>query len=157
MLLGFQRQFAEYVEEGSKTHTIRAKRAQTPRVGETCHCYANPRQKNMRLLGRFECVGVQAIRICPSFLDGMPLIVYLDEQILGIDETREFFWRDGFRDGLRSLAPLRAAAFWERTHGIKPGTAWEGILIHWRFEEGTCKSKPGRSTKSSHTPKTRAK
>ena len=58
MLLGFKRRFAPFVEEGSKTHTIRAKRKIAPKVGETCHCYVDPRQKTMRLLGRWTCVKV---------------------------------------------------------------------------------------------------
>lgn len=38
MLLGFKKQFAAYVEEGSKTHTIRAPRAIRPKPGaEQCH------------------------------------------------------------------------------------------------------------------------
>jgi hypothetical protein len=63
VLLGFKERFAPFVEEGSKTHTIRAKRKIRPRVGEICHCYANPRQKSMRLLGRFECIRVEDLRI----------------------------------------------------------------------------------------------
>jgi hypothetical protein len=63
MLLGFKRRFAPFVEEGSKTHTIRAKRKIRPKVGEVCHCYVDPRQKSMRLLGRFPCVKVETIDI----------------------------------------------------------------------------------------------
>lgn len=51
MLLGFKRQFAKYVEEGSKTHTVRGFRKISPKVGDICHCYVDPRQKTMRLLG----------------------------------------------------------------------------------------------------------
>lgn len=34
MLLGFKKRFAPMVEDGSKTHTIRAKRKIRPRVGK---------------------------------------------------------------------------------------------------------------------------
>lgn len=54
MLLVFKRQFASFVEEGSKTHTIRGKQKIAPKVGDVAHCYVDPRQKSMRLLGRWD-------------------------------------------------------------------------------------------------------
>lgn len=63
MLLGFKRRFAPHIQDGSKTHTIRAKRKLRPKAGETCHCYTGLRQKGARLLGRWRCVRVQDIII----------------------------------------------------------------------------------------------
>ena len=113
MLLGFKKQFAEFVEEGSKTHTIRAVRKIPPRAGEICHCYTNVRQKNMRLLGRWKCTRVQSISI--ERLDGLELKVAIDGQELSRDEANWFFNRDGFRE----------------VHPLTYGKTYEGILIHW--------------------------
>lgn len=146
MLLGFKRMFSAYVEEGSKTHTIRTRRAIPPRVGEMCHCYVDPRQKTMRLLGRFPCVRVQSIRIerCNQF---RPLRIWIDDGELDCDEVEAFLWRDGFRkaflwrDGFREPVPGlsqvsteypatdRAAHFWR--HRLP----FEGQIIHWRHPE----------------------
>lgn len=136
MLLGFKRQFAQYVEEGSKTHTIRAIRKITPRVGETCHCYVDPRQKSMRLLGRFKCVKVERITItfigcggggtwCKMSIDGVGL---------EFDEARMLAWRDGFREFGESGAFSEFMNFWIKTHHMKTGETFEGHLIHWEYK-----------------------
>lgn len=134
MLLGFKRQFAPYVEEGSKTHTVRGLRKNLPRVGEVCHCYVDPRQKTMRLLGRFECTGVQAIVISETGIQWAPLTVKIDGVPLTVDEANAFFHRDGFREewGETYTYMHQAAAFWKGKE-----FPFEGHLIHWSFEPGT--------------------
>lgn len=107
MLLGFKRRFAPFVEEGSKTHTIRALRALRPRVGETCHCYVDPRQKTMRLLGRFECVKVEPIEIYERGSGTFGVVIAGEE--LTPDEKDALAWRDGFR----SYNPSETGAFVE--------------------------------------------
>lgn len=128
-LLGFKRQFAPYVQEGSKTHTIRAKRKLRPKVGETLHCYVDPRQGTMRLLGRFKCIRVQEIEIdFREHADKCPLVVVLDGvELTPGEETQEFFRRDGFRDPGEPPA-VQAFSFWK-----KRGFPWFGDLIHWEF------------------------
>ncbi len=132
MLLGFKRQFAPFVEEGSKTHTIRAKRKIRPRVGEVCHCYVDPRQKTMRLLGRFKCVRVEDITITEYFNPMIPLAVSINGQLLSTDETEAFLYRDGFRDkgGETYEAIHHAAEFWKKR--LSTG-AFHGDLIHWEY------------------------
>lgn len=127
MLLGFKRQFAPFVEEGSKTHTIRGTRKITPRVGETCHCYVDPRQKTMRLLGRFPCVCVEDIRIERGTFSN-PLVIVIGGIYLEAEEAELFLQRDGFRDSSIGSAMLQANAFWD---GCLP---FEGHLIHWDFK-----------------------
>ncbi len=126
MLLGFKRRFAPFVEEGSKTHTIRGERKIAPRVGEICHCYVDPRQKTMRLLGRFECVKVEEISIINGRFAGRTEVQVGDEW-LSPDECNALAWRDGFR----SLGPEQAFAemleFWD---GRLP---FKGTIIHWKF------------------------
>lgn len=117
MLLGFKRRFAPFVEDGSKTHTVRAKRKLRPKVGETCHCYVDARQKTMRLLRRAKCVRVDDILIAG---DGTPeaTALYINGVRLDDDERNAFAWRDGFRA--------------EGTTPAQPGRAFETMLDYWR-------------------------
>lgn len=139
MLLGFKRIFAPFVEDGSKFHTIRATRKVPPRVGETCNCYVDPRQKTMRLLGRWPCVRVQDIVLSratrPGTCEMHPwLFIEVDGVCLDFDESNEFAWRDGFRE----RGPARALEFMTEywvaemarhpTHRTFP---FRGHLIWW--------------------------
>lgn len=119
MLLGFKRRFAPFVEDGSKTHTIRATRKRPPRVGEMCHCYVDPRQKTMRLLGRWPCVSVQQFSIDRRGLiriDGIPLTA---------DEANALAYRDGFRSRGLTGAYAEMMDYWVDRLPFK------GTVIHW--------------------------
>lgn len=141
MLLGFKRRFAPFVQDGSKTHTVRALRKVRPRVGETCHCYVDPRQKTMRLLGRWPCVRVEPITL--DFQDyGIAYIlrITLGNVTLTTDEAASFAWRDGFR----GLPTITTSALDEMArHWIDGGrltdsvfsTPWHGEVIHWDFSD----------------------
>jgi hypothetical protein len=126
VLLGFKRRFATFVEEGSKTHTIRGKRAIAPKPGEICHCYVDPRQKTMRLLGRWPCVRVEPIRIEPA-VHPARLVIRIDDNALSDDETEALLVRDGFRESNAETYPAMAQArdFWEDR------LPFTGTLIHW--------------------------
>ena len=150
MLLGFKRRFAPFVEDGSKTHTIRSNRKVRPKVGDTCHCYVDPRQKSMRLLGRFECVRVQDIeigfrRVSEEVEQGY---IKLDGCPLDSQECDLFAWRDGFRfdwdragikqpaDGPHVGSFQLMLSYWtaERTrNGKKDPLPFHGDVIHWRY------------------------
>ncbi len=136
MLLGFDARFVPFVEDGSKTHTIRAKRKNTPRAGETCHCYTGLRHKGARLLGRWPCVRVEEIVIAAHELR-------IDGQVLSRDERNALAWRDGFR----GRDPwLEMVEFWE---GRLP---FEGHIIHWLYESPVqfrAKSRRRKPTKGS--------
>ena len=132
MLLGFKARFAPFVEEGSKTHTIRAKRKIRPRVGETCHCYVNPRQKSMRLLGRFKCIRVEDLRIEVDVYK-TTVRLFINGEYLSWDETEEFLWRDGFR-GTHMSACLQALEFWGDKLAMGP---MHSDIVHWKYEPGT--------------------
>ncbi len=124
MLMNFKAQFAPYILEGSKTHTIRAKRKITPRVGEICHCYTGLRQKGAKLLGRWKCTAVQEIEIRAT--STVPwLEVLIDGERLGRDEAECFLHRDGFRG--TSSATSEAEQFW------RAKLPFDGHLIHWKF------------------------
>jgi hypothetical protein len=131
MLLGFKRRFAPFVEDGSKTHTIRGERKITPKVGEICHCYVDPRQKSMRLLGRWPCVKVEEVYINSTIISpaATKIDIWVDAVPLSWDEKNELAWRDGFRDasGGREFALVRMMEFWK---GRLP---FVGHLIHWEY------------------------
>ncbi len=133
MLLGFKRKFAPFVQDGTKTHTIRLGRATRPRVGETCHCYVDPRRKTMRLLGRWLCTAVQDIRVIISN-DPLRVEIWIDGSQLGQDEVNEFCWRDGFRPNYRRNAWFSFATYWSEIYGFKQ---FDGLLIHWDYRKTT--------------------
>jgi hypothetical protein len=128
MLLGFKRRFAPLVEDGSKTHTIRDR--EPPQVGETLHCYVDPRQKTMRLLGRWECVAVDVITIA-WVRNGPRADPEIEVAISGLrlqaDECNALAWRDGFRSNGRDGAFAEMMEYWK---GDLPFKGW---LIHWDY------------------------
>lgn len=138
MLLGFKRQFAPFVKNGTKTHTIRAERKDGKRAkpGEGLHCYVDPRQKTMELLGRWVCVRVETIFITTRFNSKIPLEISIDGEFLGADEANAFLWRDGFRGpapkGITLPAMYAAARHWKKE--LKKG-AFNGTVTHWDFKK----------------------
>lgn len=128
MILGFKRRFERFVLDGSKTHTIRA--GNRWKVGDRCDCYVDPRQKSMRLLGRWPCVKVESITIASNTPYGHPKYgIWIDDNILSRDETEALAWRDGFRTGVNGSYFAEMMEFWK---GRLP---FEGQVIHWRRGE----------------------
>lgn len=121
-LYNFQKRFVPFIESGEKTHTIRAKRARSPKVGETLHLYTGLRQKGARLLMRVLCTKVEEITI--DALKGRSLKgmyeVTIDAMPLHSSEKKQLAIRDGFENFKEMME------FWE---GRLP---FEGHIIHWR-------------------------
>ena len=141
MLLGFKRRFAPLVEDGSKTHTIRAKRARSklgyaqrsPRVGEMCHCYVDPRQKTMRLLGRWVCTRVEEISVYER--GDRSFGVVIDGVELDQSEKNALAWRDGFRNFGLQKSWAEMIDYWREIHRVSnvgPYT-FDGQIIHWDY------------------------
>jgi hypothetical protein len=144
VLLGFKRRFAPFVEEGSKTHTIRAigkRRAFRP--GDICDCFVDSRQKTMRCIGRFKCVRVEEIAIHPTHQQSKPIAVFINGERLTAEESDLFFYRDGFREltGETYQHMHQAAEFWR----FPDRAPFVGHLIHWEFKPGTANAKPKAS------------
>jgi len=135
MLLGFKSRFADLVESGAKRHTIRGERKVTPRVGEVCHCYVNPRQKAMRLLGRWPCSKVQVVKFLPDLLHADRMFVFVDGYELVHEEADQLFFADGFQEDRYGRYPhlAQAVEFWS---GRLP---FCGCLIHWDFNHPVVK------------------
>jgi hypothetical protein len=119
-LYNFKKRFAPFVKDGSKTHTIRAKRKHRAKVGETLHLYTGLRTKNTELLRRSPCVRVEDI------------IVTRDQEVfvqgvrLSADECSRLAYRDGFRSSDEAHAFEEMMSFWE---GRLP---FNGDIIHWK-------------------------
>jgi hypothetical protein len=134
MLLGFKRRFAPMVEDGSKTHTIRAKRkGKQWRPGMMCDCFVDSRQKTMRLLGRWMCTKVEDALIYERGDGSFGVIV--GEHELDNAEKNTFAWRDGFRSNGVDGAFEEMIAYWKEEHGNGNNALdFAGDLIHWRFD-----------------------
>jgi hypothetical protein len=130
MLLNFEKRFVPHVEDGSKTHTIRAERKRAPKVGETCHCYTGLRHKGARLLGRWPCVKVERITVTPHELR-------IDGEVLSRDERDAFARRDGFR-GPQPWAEMMR--YWEHEQPSAGEWRFDGYVIHWRYTGATAHS-----------------
>lgn len=126
MLMGFEKRFADDVRSGRKRHSIRHWRMNP---GEICHCYVNPRQKTMRLLGRWPCVKVEEILITLCYGESAPDI-WIERQRLSEDERDEFAKRDGFPGGWPEML-----AYWEAKGTAKWAVKlFRGYVIHWDYE-----------------------
>ena len=112
-LYNFRPQFVSKIESGEKTHTIRAPRVHQDKPGDTMHLYTGLRRKGARLLGRFECVKVEIIRISEAGLS------WIDDILLSRDERQALARRDGFADFREMMR------FWD---GRRP---FEGFVFHW--------------------------
>jgi len=138
MLLGFSPQFAGYVREGTKHHTIRALRARPPKVGEICHCYTGLRGKSpATLLGRWPCIRIQPITIWLTRAGLQPMHIELDCAVLDPGEIELFAWRDGFRPGTGASAEgvRDMLNFWVSRNGLSSSKPFTGQVIHWRWSE----------------------
>lgn len=115
-LYNFQKRFVPFILAGEKTHTIRARRAVPPRVGETLHLYTGLRQKGAQLLMRVPCTRIEIIEINAK----TSAMVSIDGVLLDHTEREQLAKRDGFAGWDDMLA------FWE---GRLP---FVGYIIHWR-------------------------
>jgi hypothetical protein len=119
-LYNFKKRFAPFVRNGTKRHTIRAKRRYPDKPGNPVHLYCGLRTKHTELLGRSTCVKVEDIRVT---IDRQ---VYIDGVLLFDDEKNQLAFRDGFRSRGRARAFEEMMEFWE---GRLPFT---GDIIHWK-------------------------
>jgi len=128
-LYNFQKRFAPFVLDGSKTHTIRAKRKHADKPGNPFHGYTGLRTKNAELLIRSTVVKVEDILIRKTaslFQEAVELFeIAIDGVGLEPDEKNALAWSDGFRSSGKSGAFAEMMEFWD---GQLP---FRGDLIHW--------------------------
>jgi uncharacterized protein YqfB (UPF0267 family) len=116
-LYNFKKRFVAYILAGEKTHTIRSRRANADKPGNTLHLYTGLRQKGARCLMRVACVKVEEITVA---VDGT---VTIEGVQLSDGERDDFARRDGFPGGWPEMY-----AYWLAIHQLP----FEGHVIHWR-------------------------
>jgi hypothetical protein len=113
-LFNFQKQFAADVESRKKRQTIRAKRKNRPKVGQTAYLYTGARTKACTKLGEATIKAVYSIRISRI---GIRAEGFCD----AIKPVEEMARDDGFEN-------FEAMLDWfYKTHGLP----FEGDLIQW--------------------------
>jgi hypothetical protein len=103
MLLGFKEQFVEPIQIGTKVFTLRKRRKNKPKIGETLHMYTGPYNSNRRLISNKEkLVSMQNVRIIVYAInrgqeaERLYCDVYIDRRKLQPEELQMFCRYDGF-------------------------------------------------------------
>jgi hypothetical protein len=127
-LYNFEKRFVPFILAGTKKHTIRAKRANPDKPGNTLHLYTGLRHKGAKLIMRVRCVKVETIKIAVIEKFGIRMerpvaIVSIDGMLLDASECESLAQRDGFKDFAEMLH------YWKSSKNCLP---FEGHIIHWR-------------------------
>lgn len=125
-LYNFKERFVPFILDGSKKHTIRAKRRYPDKPGNTLHLYTGLRTRDARLLMRATCVAVDDIQIDEVETElWRRWRITINGEELSDDEMLAVAWRDGFRENGKKLALKTMMEFWK---GRLP---FSGDIIHW--------------------------
>jgi hypothetical protein len=127
--LNFKEQFADEVEWGKKSRSIRAprKNGRNPKRGDKLQLYTGMRQKGCRKLAEATCTRVRPVTITGTniILDGRTLYAgYAPAYAGGMDPDHydgDFAMADGFH-GFQDLRD-----WFEEQHGLP----FTGLLIEW--------------------------
>jgi hypothetical protein len=134
----FKKRFVPFVEDGSKTHTIRGKRKHPDKPGSTFHGFYAMRTKQCRKIIEAPVLRVEDIVIDPPCCE-----IWVAETKLNLDECDALAWRDGFRypvdDTFLSHGPGGPVGgefgmmllFWAQEN--EAFTRWNGDIIHWDY------------------------
>lgn len=114
----FKGQFADAVESGQKSRTIRAPRkdGRLPEPGAVLQLYTGMRTKSCRKLADAICTGVQSVEITDDYLA-------VGGWRLPSGDAQKFAEKDGFK----SASQMRD--FFKSEHGL-PFSGW---LIKWKL------------------------
>ena len=137
---GFKKYFAGQIEDGSKTHTIRAGRSRHAHPGEALQLYVGMRTCHCRkIIPDPVCIAVLPIVIMSTELISAGIAyIEIDGTPLHRDEIEPFAISDGFApERLRGHAPAALIGptaretmgrFWRANHA---GSRFEGVIIKW--------------------------
>lgn len=128
--MNFQAQFADDVEAGRKTGSIRAPRkdGRDPRPGDLLQLYTGMRTKTCRLLGEVICLRVRPVSIdyvC-IILDGKELYGGDGPAYIGGPDPEQYDNDFARADGFRGFGHM--VDWFVATHGPLP---FKGLLIQW--------------------------
>lgn len=120
----FQPKFADDVEYGIKTQTIR--RSARCKKGDAIQLYTMQRTKECRKLGDAICTRVTPIKICDTemFLDGRRVFAGDALRDEFEDRDNDFAKKDGFS------GYMEMADWFREKYGSLP---FEGFVIEWRL------------------------
>jgi hypothetical protein len=124
-LYNFKKRFVPYILDGTKTHTIRARRRVPDKIGNPFHGYTGLRTKSAQKLIESRITQIQSIYV--SILRE----VFVDRILLSTKDCNTLAWRDGFRSDKIIFAFEEMMTFWE---GRLP---FEGDMIHWSFGQAS--------------------
>jgi len=117
----FQKRFAEPIESGFKTHTIRAERKRHARPGEAMQLYCGMRTKHCRkIIADPVCTAVHPIQIAVS-INAIEQIKIGDWPLDAAQRSR-LAKADGFAD----LEDMHQ--FWVQNHGQG---VFIGVIVFW--------------------------
>lgn len=128
----FKQQFAPFVRDGTKSHTIRTKRKNPDRPGSTFYGFMGMRTRNCMKLIEAPVVKLEDIKIYRAQ-------VWITGEELTLTEKDLLAWRDGFRhpwnlDGSSGIMCRGCfelmLEFWVKTHG---DNNFSGDVIHWDY------------------------
>lgn len=125
-LYNFKPQFAPWILDGSKRHTIRPERRNPDKPGNTVYLYTGLRTRKCTRLLVAECVAVRPVVIDTEG-------IHIDGDTLSRSEANELAYIDGFREWGKDRAWEMLMACW--TDGsISPQyrLPFRGHIIHWK-------------------------
>lgn len=100
MLLNYKKQFIDAIKIGTKVHTIRGRRKNKPKIGETLHMFSGLRTKNSELITKKEkLISTQKVWIKIVFRlkpTNWYLKICVDGRVLSSSEIEAFVRFDGF-------------------------------------------------------------
>lgn len=156
-LYNFKKSFCPYVQDGSKTNTIRDRRKYMPMKGDILKLYYGLRSASTTLLRVEYCHDVKSIALTNKKVIVYQMVLPLEileaakqypdnYRELPIDYILEdpfdldlFAWQDGFRpEGSTFINPAGShelmKRFWSFTHDLKENKnpVWAGDIIYWK-------------------------
>lgn len=127
MLLGFKKQFAPKLENGSKIHTFRRTRKVTPKIGEKIYPYTGLRTRNsQKILGDYTYTGSQSVRMTIRKCDNKRLFIInlvIDGKPIS---TPDLYFKVALNDGFEDI--YKFCDYW--LDG-KNKVAFLGKVYHW--------------------------
>ncbi len=135
MLLGFKKQFAPKILDGSKKFTIRNPRKVEPKIGETLHMYTGLRTKHTeKITSEHKLTGIQLVDIYIKMRrnGGGHMDIKVGGRLLTLEESLPFVVADGF-DTQFDFAKYW---IWEQGEMAEDAMSWEVsatdlIMYHW--------------------------
>lgn len=119
--ISFKQKFAEAIESGAKTQTIRQVWKRPIEVGDTLYLYSGMRTENCQKLKVVKCTGVETIKISDP-LAFTPIKV--DGIEISLEEAGALARADGFKDLVSMID------FFKDNYGLP----FEGVIIYWGWE-----------------------